>query len=175
MQQKKVLFIGDSLIEFFDWQSRFPTHQITNLGIAGETVQGLLYRSNAVVKRTKPPDLVIIMIGTNNVAMEDFGFLPDYEEIINTFSKEFSAATIVINSLPPMQLPWLAGNAVERINAKIEKLAETKKVQFLDTYKRFFDKKGNLCVEYFLADCVHLSNTGYEAWASTIDEFLIYF
>lgn len=171
MRQKNFLFIGDSLIEFFGWQSRFPTHQITNLGIAGETAQGLLRRASSVVKRTTPtPALILIMIGTNNVAMEDFSFLPAYEEIIDTFSKGFPDATIVINSLLPMQLPWLAENTIERINAKLAELAETKKIQFLDTYQRFFDKNGNPCVEYFLTDGVHLSEKGYEAWAKSIDE-----
>jgi len=41
MQQKTILFIGDSLTEFFDWQKRFPGHKVVNLGSAGETVETL--------------------------------------------------------------------------------------------------------------------------------------
>lgn len=172
MRQKKLLFIGDSLIEFFDWQSRFPEYQITDLGIAGETTQGLLYRAESVIKRIAPPDLILIMIGTNNVTMEDFVFLPTYEEVIDTFSKAFPDATLVVNSLLPMHLPWLAGNTIERINTKLVELSITKEIKFLDTYKHFFDTRKNPCVKYFLEDGVHLSEKGYAAWASTIENFL---
>jgi hypothetical protein len=37
-----ILFLGHSLIEFFDWQKRFPDHLAVNLGKAGESVEGLL-------------------------------------------------------------------------------------------------------------------------------------
>lgn len=170
MQQKKFLFIGDSLIEFFDWQSRFPAHRITNLGVAGETAQALVDRAHKVVKRFPPPDLVLIMIGTNNVVMEDFGFLPAYEELIDIFSEGFPDAIIVINSLLPMRLPWLADDTTQRINSNLLKLAEAKGVRFLNTYQRFLDKKERPRVEYFLEDGVHLSDEGYEAWAKAIDE-----
>ena len=51
-----LLFIGDSLIQFFDWQKRFPAYQITNLGVAGESVQGLLARIPALNERMEAPD-----------------------------------------------------------------------------------------------------------------------
>jgi len=36
--------MGDSLIEFFNWQERFPDREVFNYGIAGETAEGLLAR-----------------------------------------------------------------------------------------------------------------------------------
>lgn len=173
MQQKKLLFIGDSLIEFFDWQSRFPTHRIINLGVAGETARELLNRAHEIVKRFPPPDLVLIMIGTNNVLMEDFGFLPAYEEIIDVFSKGFPDAIMVINSLLPIRLPWLTDEAAQRLNSNLLKLAKAKGVQFLNTYQHFLDNKEDPLVEYFLEDGVHLSGEGYETWAKSIGGLLM--
>ena len=39
---KRFLFIGDSLVEFFNWQERFPDKKVYNFGSAGETAEGLL-------------------------------------------------------------------------------------------------------------------------------------
>jgi len=45
MTAKRLLFIGDSLIEFFDWQGRFSDCLVKKLGRAGETVQEILARA----------------------------------------------------------------------------------------------------------------------------------
>ncbi len=37
---QKILFTGDSLIEYFEWAARFPEHRIHNMGWSGETVEG---------------------------------------------------------------------------------------------------------------------------------------
>ncbi|MBW1792222.1 MAG: GDSL family lipase, partial [Deltaproteobacteria bacterium] len=69
---KKILLTGDSLIEFFYWQSRCPEFDIANEGIAGETVRGLLYGLPSLEARVEVPDAVVLMIGTNNLAMDDY-------------------------------------------------------------------------------------------------------
>ncbi|HDH01537.1 MAG TPA: GDSL family lipase, partial [Nitrospirae bacterium] len=50
MHTKDILFLGHSLIEFFDWQTRFPDHRVASLGVAGETVEGLLSRLDGIIK-----------------------------------------------------------------------------------------------------------------------------
>ena len=40
-----MLFIGHSLVEFFDWQVRFPGHRAANLGVAGESVADIRSRA----------------------------------------------------------------------------------------------------------------------------------
>jgi lysophospholipase L1-like esterase len=70
-----ILFLGHSLIEFFDWQKRFPAHTVRNLGVAGESVEGLLSRLDGIIKTYPEADLIFIMTGINNIAMEDFDFL----------------------------------------------------------------------------------------------------
>lgn len=59
------------MTEFFDWQQRFPEHRVMNLGIAGETVDGLLGRMDRVLLALHDPDLIFVMSGINNIAMED--------------------------------------------------------------------------------------------------------
>lgn len=172
MLRERCLFIGDSLIEFFDWQKRFPDKEILNLGLAGETVEGLLKRLIPLIDKLPPPDVVLIMTGTNNLGMEEYGFFDPYEEIILTFKKSFPRATIAVNSLLPMQLPWLAEHAVPRINTALRELSEKMAVSYVDVFNPFIcrmNKTGKAC---FLEDGVHLTDFGYEVWSEVIADFL---
>ncbi|HSR35845.1 MAG TPA: GDSL family lipase, partial [Desulfurivibrionaceae bacterium] len=78
MATPQLIFLGDSLIEFCDWRTYFPDQPIINLGLAGETVQELRQRIDRLDGRLQSATWLLLMIGTNNVAMEEYGFLPDY-------------------------------------------------------------------------------------------------
>ncbi|MBW2466165.1 MAG: GDSL family lipase [Deltaproteobacteria bacterium] len=165
----KFLFIGDSLIEFFNWQERFPGKHILNYGIAGETAEGLLSRLPAVINRVPAPELVLIMTGINNVAMEDYGFLVSYEKIISLLQEAYGKTTIVISSLLPADLFFL-GDAVPRVNKRLLAIAKKNNILYLDLYPLFIDKNSRIIPSYFESDGVHLSAAGYEVWARTLEK-----
>lgn len=173
MHPLKLLLLGDSLIEFYDWQARFPLHQIRNLGIAGETVEELLARTANIINRESPPDMVLIMIGTNNMVMEHFAFIPAYEKIVDTLAAAYPQSMLVINSLLPLQVPWLAETAIQRINDRLYGLAKAKCFQYLDVFQQFVDDQGQAKRSYFLGDGVHLSDEGYSAWSGAVEAFLV--
>lgn len=163
----RFLFIGDSLIEFFNWQKRFPAAQVYNFGSAGETAQGLLARLPKIIARIESPDLVMIMTGTNNIAMEDYTFLTTYEKIIVLLQKNYPRAAVIVASLLPMDFFFL-GDAVSRINKRIKKIALDKNVVFLDLYPLFLGEDSRPHTAYYEADGVHLSGQGYKVWARAL-------
>jgi len=163
------LFIGDSLIEFFDWQSRFPDKNIHNYGSAGETAEGLYARLPNIIKRFKSLDLILIMTGTNNIAMEDYGFLSTYEKIIHLLQENYPQAKIVMTSLLPIDLFFL-GEAIPRVNKRLKKIAQEKNIIYLDLYPLFLGKDSKPVTSYYGPDGVHLSEAGYETWARALDD-----
>ena len=165
------LFIGDSLIEFFNWQKRFPDKKIYNFGSAGETAEGLLARLPHIVKRCESPDLIMIMTGTNNIAMEDYGFLFTYEKIIALLQNNYPHAAIVMTSLLPMDLFFL-GEAVPRVNKRLRDIAMGKNIIYLDLYPLFLGKDSKPVSTYYEADGVHLSERGYEKWARAVEDLV---
>lgn len=168
----KLLFVGDSLIDYFDWQKQFPQHELWQQGIPGETVQGLLGRTERIITQVDAPDYIIIMIGTNNLVLEDFGFTPVYEKIIALFSAAFPEAKRIITSLLPIKVPWLADSAVPRMNQILEALCRQTGSVFFNIYPGFLDTKGLHRPELFTEDGVHLSKEGYALWASALAEQL---
>lgn len=166
--KKQFLFIGDSLIEFFNWQQRFPDREILNFGSAGETAEGLLARLPGIIRRFEAPDLVMLMTGTNNLAMEDYGFLLTYEKIIELLKKNYPRAAIVMSSLLPIDLYFL-GEAVPRVNKRLKNIAREKNSIFLDLYPLFLGEDSRPVRDYYEADGVHLSERGYQVWAAALE------
>ena len=171
MQANRFLFMGDSLIEFFNWQERFPDRKIFNYGIAGETAEGLLARMPSIIARVQFPDLVMIMTGINNVAMEDYGFLSTYEKIITRLREAYGQAAIAITSLLPVDLFFL-GDAVPRVNRRLQDIAQNNNILYLDLYPLFIDENSRAITSCFEADGVHLSADGYEVWARALENIV---
>ncbi len=174
-EQLKLLLIGDSLIEFHNWQASFPEHRVINLGMAGETAEGLLYRSRTTIPQefiSSPPDLIKIMTGTNNLVMEDFSLISTYEKLLQTLQESFPETTILITSLLPIDLPWLSSATSERLNILLENLARQKGACFLDICPYYLDEDGSADPSFFENDRVHLSLKGYKLWTGALQIFL---
>ena len=169
---KHILFIGDSLVEFFDWQKRFPGHTIANLGIAGETVEGLYSRIRKIIRQFPSPDLVLIMTGINNVATEDIGFLGSYRKIVEALSSAYPHARIVLHALLPTLLPWIPKEIIREVNRSVHKIAQETNTEVLDLHNRFVDPQGNPIKDYLLPDGVHLSEKGYARWAEVLTRII---
>ena len=166
-----ILLLGDSLVEFFDWQARFTEMTMINRGMAGERVRGLLDRVSGELAAVGKVDAVVIMSGANNLTGEDYAFLRDYEAILQRVRERLPGARIALNSLLPFRLPWLAVDAIPRLNASLRSIAGLAKADYLDVHAAFAaaDRAGKIC---FLPDGVHLTGRGYETWATVLEAYL---
>jgi lysophospholipase L1-like esterase len=169
---KSLVFLGDSLVEFFDWQSRFPDHRVYNLGIAGETVEGLLSRIRGIIQYFDSPDFIFIMAGINNVAMDDLDFVGDYIRIIDMLSSAYPGSRIYIHSLAPTLVDWMPGDSIIEVNLSLRKTAGKKGIGYIDLHRLFLDHSGDAIQDYFLPDGVHISDEGYAVWSDKIEAIL---
>lgn len=168
-----ILFLGDSLIEYFDWQGRFPGHNVVNQGIAGESVGGLLSRIAGVKDICPKADLIFIMTGINNIAMDDHDFLGAYKETLDKLLSFYSGPDIYIHSLLPALVDFIPDGSIHQVNDSLRKLAEDERVTYLDIHSRFIDTRGRAIKEYLLEDGVHVSNTGYAVWSKAVEEIIV--
>lgn len=167
-----ILLLGHSLIEFFDWQKRFPEHRAANLGVAGETVEGLLSRIDRITKEYDSADLIFVMTGLNNMAIEDSGFLGSYRNIVEKLKAAYPSARIFINSILPVIFEFISKESIREVNLSLEKLAADTGVEFLNIHALFVDAKGMPVKEYLEDDGVHLSEKGYAVWSDALDEII---
>lgn len=168
----RLLFIGDSLIEFFDWASRFPDHTVYNLGIAGETVDGLSRRLDRVLRDLDAVAGVFIMSGINNLAMEDSSFIGTYRGIIRSLTARYPTAQVHVQSLLPVLYPFISNEDIQEINLRLKSLAAEEGVSYANIHDHFLDDNGNPDPSCLDDDGVHLSSKGYRIWSSEIEKLL---
>lgn len=164
-----ILLLGDSLIEYFNWQKRFPEHTCINLGQAGESVDGLLLRLGITKEVCPDVDMIFLMTGINNIAMGDVEFLNSYRAIIEKLRFSYQRARIFVNSLLPVSMEYINNSSITNANTSLKTLSDETGVKFLDIYSRFIDRNGDPIREYLLDDGVHLSPEGYAAWSGTLE------
>jgi len=170
---KNLVFIGDSLTEWYNWQKRFPEHRITNLGISGEPVESLLDRWDRIRASIDDPDFIFLMTGINNITLEQYDITGPYREIVRNLSTWYKKSKVVIQSILPVALEWISNNSIRETNRHLEQIACEFRVEYLDIYGLFIDSKGNPKNEYLQDDGVHLSRKGYDVWANEVERFLI--
>ncbi len=164
-----MLFIGDSLLADFNWQERITHFEVLNLSVVGETAQGLLNRLTSIQEQVLDPQIILIMTGTNNLLMEDYNYVETLRHIVVRLSHTYPAAEIIINSLVPLQIPWLNKEEMKRINCEIEALSLKSGCCFLDVFSKFSTTTG-----IFQTDGIHFTETGYNLWARAILEYIAF-
>lgn len=169
MMQSSFLFLGDSLIADFDWQTRMQHFEILNYGVPGETAQGLRNRIPTITKNLAPPELILIMIGTNNLIIEDYSYLDTLRQITVQLTALYPTTEVITNSLLPCQLPWVTIDTLERINKATEAMTRQTGSCYLDMFNKF---KPNS--DFFQSDGIHITPKAYDLWSKSILEFVAF-
>ena len=170
--KNKLLFIGDSLTEWFDWDRRFPAHDVVNLGISGETVEEMLDRRDLIRERAGSPDLVFLMTGINNVLQDRYAITGPYREIVRNFTTWWKSATVVVQSLLPVEYSWVGNDTIRDLNRALQAVARDAGAEYLDVHAAFMDNDGKVKPGLLSDDGVHLAAGGYELWSQVIEDYL---
>jgi len=166
------VFIGDSLTQWFDWQRRFPDFAVTNLGISGERVEGLIARRERIRSQLENPDYLFLMTGINNIANGQTDITGPYRELVRNLTTWYKQSTIVVQSILPVSLEWTSNDVIKDANRALREIAREYHAEYLDIYGIFVDREGNPRSGYLSDDGVHLAGRGYEAWANEVERFL---
>lgn len=172
MKEKTIILLGHSLIEYGDWQEWFPEVKVFNLGVAGETTQGLASRLKYILENYPEADYYLIMSGINNIAMDDYGFLDTYRWIIRTLKEHSPEAQVIVHSITPCLIEFIDNRVIEKINHELRSIAEDEGAEFINLYDTFIDSSGSVRSDYLLDDGVHLSNEGYKVWVDVLRKII---
>jgi lysophospholipase L1-like esterase len=167
-----LVFLGDSLTEWFDWQRRFPDHRVTNLGISGEPVEGLLDRRGRIRASIADPDFIFLMTGINNLATGQYDIIVPYREIVRNLTTWYKKTILVIQSILPADLTWIDNAVIQDTNRQLKELAGNLGTEYLDIYSLFVDSKGHPYRGFLSDDGVHLASKGYDVWSNEVDRFV---
>jgi lysophospholipase L1-like esterase len=180
----RVACVGDSITEYSGYPHKLQNmlgynYSVGNFGVSGATVSldsKIAYMKQDAFQHAMKfrPDIVIIMLGTNDANLEittDRDIQPEYLQLVNAFKELDSRPQIVVVDSPPIfstnsgyNDTYLTTNVIPSINT----VADQMNLHTVDMYSAF----GNHS-DYF-ADGIHPNNDGSTLIASTMYDAVIF-
>ncbi len=174
-----LLFIGDSITEGWpaaQWDAHFAPLGAANFGIGGDRTENLLWRLRNGAVGQLDPEVVVLMIGTNNFGLR--GDTPEQvaagvEAVVDELQGAFGDAHVVLLGILPRDeqpgTPLREG--IAQANARIAALGERENVSWHDLGDVFLQPDGTLPAE-LMADFLHPTETGYAVLAERLNAVL---
>ncbi|HEY6233753.1 MAG TPA: GDSL-type esterase/lipase family protein [Candidatus Elarobacter sp.] len=176
-----VLFLGDSITEQFPMRGKdvwdrevAPLGSVVDFGISGDRTQFVLWRAQHGELDGANARVVVLMIGTNNLATATPQTIArGVAAIVGAVRAKLPNAVVVLNAILPRGAPDdpLRAKAAA-VNALIAPLADGVRVRWLDAGAGFVDAGGAI-PDALMPDKLHPSPAGYEVWATALRPVLV--
>jgi lysophospholipase L1-like esterase len=182
-----VYFEGDSITRrwgatdypdfLVHWNKTFHGWNAADFGWGADRTENILWRLGNGELDGVNPKVVVILAGTNNVGREpgDDAKVAEVTRglsaIVDACRKKAPQAAIILTAIFPRNDNPAVMPTIERINANLAKMADGKKVRFLNVNAKLADPQGIL-FEGMTVDKLHPSLKGYEVWAEGLTPIL---
>jgi ankyrin repeat protein len=177
----KMVFLGDSQIEFGNWKKHLIDTTIINRGIAGDNTYGVLARLNDVL--ILKPNQIILEVGINDIAknIPDSVVFKNILEIVRKIkanspqTKTFVTSLFPTNDAVAKEYPnvFNKNNHVENVNNLLKTASVKGDFMFLDLHQALKNFDGKLNEQFADADGLHLNSDGYKLWVDVLKKHYI--
>jgi lysophospholipase L1-like esterase len=170
-----LLFLGDSITDGWRkeagkavWDEHFAPLRAANFGIGGDRTEHVLWRVMNGELTGLSPKAIVLLIGTNNGKDSADDVAQGIAAIVREIqARSPSSKILLLGIFPRGEVPNLAREKNDRVNAIIPKLDDARTVRFLDIGARFLREDKSISRE-IMPDALHLSEKGYRVWAEAI-------
>jgi tetratricopeptide (TPR) repeat protein/lysophospholipase L1-like esterase len=169
-------FLGDSITEQWQhtgrafWETAFQPLGAFNAGIAGETIDGLLWRLRHGAVNGINPSCAVLLIGTNDVPSAMIDEIVDgIRSVVQCLLVRLPRTKILLLGILPRDPSPDAPvrEKIKRVNKDIAQVADGARVSFLDVGNLLLEADGTLSAAVS-PDGLHLSSEGYARWAEPL-------
>lgn len=179
-----IVFLGDSITEFFRINEFFPGKYVINRGIGSDTTEGVLKRlKNSVYDLS--PSKVFVMIGTNDIAgkIPEQIIISNIGKIIAGIRENCPETKIYLESIYPVSheknkkikrhyIGRRNNEIIRRINIKLEIMAAEMGIIYIDVFSRLINQEGNIKLDYTV-EGLHLTIEGYNAVTEVLAPYVM--
>ena len=176
---ENVLFLGDSITDFYDLEKYYPDNNVVNSGISGDVSDDILNDMYNRVYRYNPSK-IFLLIGTNQIPKGDSDdeIVDDIKRIITNIHDNRSITKIYVESIYPVNkelnktmVSTRDNERIVELNKKIkEEVKDIKYVEYINIYDSLL-KDGVLNDEYS-EDGLHLNDKGYEIVTNILKKYI---
>ena len=157
----QILLIGDSLVSSVN--PKGLRDNVVKNGISGGNIEKILTQIKVydIMKFSH----VIIYVGGNDASNgTDIEYFEErYDQLLQFIKESNSQCKILMSNSCPR-----GDTSTSDINDIIQALAEYHGAKFIDQYKAFHDRHGNIIEGYYDTDSIHLSSSGVKRLLGTI-------
>jgi lysophospholipase L1-like esterase len=179
-QKQNIVFLGDSLTEFFPVDEFFHEYNPYNRGIANDTTIGVLERLQSNIIDIEPRK-IFLQIGTNDLAIyrikDPLIVAKRIIEIIEKLKEALPITQLYLISLYPVNIKAKiysflfvskrTNKDINTINDYLKTYCEGNKLPFIDIHQILVDENGKLRKEYTF-EGLHINYRGYEKIAKAL-------
>jgi lysophospholipase L1-like esterase len=185
-----VYFAGDSITRRWratdypqflaNWNENFFGWNAANFGWGGDTIQNILWRLQNGELDGVQPKVIVLLAGTNNLGKapasdaEVANVTKGIKALLETMREKAPRSTIIAMGILPRNdgaHPTAIIPSINRINQNIAKLADGKRIRYLNINDKLADRDGKL-FDGMTVDRLHLSLKGYQVWGDALKPVL---
>jgi lysophospholipase L1-like esterase len=182
-----IYFEGDSIVRRWgatdypellaNWKQNFFGWSAGDFGWGADRTQNILWRLNHGELDGVNPKVIVLLAGTNNVGTNvppggDDAKAADItlgmSAILRVMQEKAPNATIILTAIFPRNDNMAVMPTINKINANLAKLADGKKVRFLNINQKLADADGKLFDGMVNRDKLHPAIKGYQVWADAL-------
>jgi lysophospholipase L1-like esterase len=165
-----------------NWQQNFFGWNAADFGWGADTTQNILWRLENGELDGVNPKVIVLLAGTNNVGrtvVDEPARVADItrglQAIVHLMQKKSPGATIILTAIFPRNdnpeaMPAVM-RTINRINDNLAKLADGKKIRYLNVNDKLADRDG-LLFDGMMMDKLHPTLKGYQVWADGLKPIL---
>ncbi len=188
MKERKpeIVMLGDSILHFWggepvsgrrtgtnEWNRLFAGRRVVNLGYGWDRTENVLWRLTHGEFDDVSPEVVVVMIGTNNMGLNTPDEIAAGIEAICAEIHRRSRRTriLLLGIFPRGAKPDATRAKVSEVNERIAKLDGKAGITYLDIGGKFLEPDGSISKEV-MSDFLHPSAKGYATWAEAMEPTL---
>ena len=182
-----VYFEGDSITRRWgatdypqlleNWKKNFFGWNAADFGWGADRVENVLWRLENGELDGVNPKVIVLLAGTNNVgnkvppngidaAVDDVS--KGLAAVVRVMQSKAPGASIVLTGIFPRNDNMDVMREINRINANLAKMADGRKIRYLDINGQLADGDGKLHEGMMNADKLHPTIAGYQVWADAL-------
>jgi lysophospholipase L1-like esterase len=185
-----VFFVGDSITRRWgatdpqyrplleNWKTNFFGWNAANFGWGADRIENILWRLQNGELEGVNPKVIVVLAGINNVGREPGdaetieGITQGLRALLAVCQSKASNATVILTAIFPRNDNLAVIPTIQQINRNLARMADGRKVRYLDINDRLADKEGRLFPGMMNADQLHPTLEAYQIWADALKPVL---